>query len=129
MPNVRPSSARLNRVLSFFSSSVHDFVRFGVHDGGMANPEVAARALDRDRGLQAVRSWTWTAGLAGVGLTGILAFVAAGSFAGHNAAAAAPAATDPGTSVDNSGQVAPQPAPQDSFGNSNQPPAAVSGGS
>lgn len=100
-----------------------------MHDGGMANPEDAPRALNRDRGLEAVRSWTWTAGLAGVGLTGVLAFVAAGSFAGHQAAAAAPAATDPGTTVDNSGQVAPQPAPQDSLGNSNQPPAAVSGGS
>lgn len=94
----------------------------------MATPPEHAQA-QRDRGLRAVRSWTWTAGLAGAGLTGLLAVVAAGSFAGRQAAAAAPGPTDAATVPDNSGTVAPQPPPQDSFGGSNQPPAAVSGGS
>ncbi len=102
-----------------------------MHDGGVAPPEETARVTGRDRGLQAVRGWTWTVGLGSAALTAALAAVAAGSFAGHQAAAAAPpaAATDPGAPGDNSGQTAPQPAPSDSLGGSSQPPAAVSGGS
>ncbi|MDQ6883530.1 MAG: hypothetical protein M3077_04720 [Candidatus Dormibacteraeota bacterium] len=93
--------------------------------------EETARLSGRDRGLQAVRGWTWTIGIGSAALTAVLALVAAGSFAGHQAAAAAPpaAATDPGVAVDNSGQTAPQPAPSGSLGGSSQPPAAVSGGS
>ena len=97
----------------------------------MATPEEAARAAGRERGLRTVRAWTWTAGLAGAGLTAVLAVVAAASFAGHQASAAAPtvAATDPGAGTDNSVQPVPQTLPPDSFGSSNQPPAAISGGS
>ncbi|MDQ6711311.1 MAG: hypothetical protein M3Z11_12255 [Candidatus Dormibacteraeota bacterium] len=97
----------------------------------MATLDETARVTGRDRGLQAVRGWTWTVGLGSAALTGALAAVAAGSFAGHQAAAAAPpaAASDPGAPVDNAGQPAPQPAPSDSLRGSSQPPAAVSGGS
>ena len=75
-------------------------------------------------------SWTWVAGLGGIGLTGAIAVLAAGSFAGHQPAAAAPpAATADPSNLDSTATIQPQPAPQDSFGGSNQPPAAVSGGS
>lgn len=102
-----------------------------MHDEDMATPDETARVTGRDRGLQAVRGWTWTVGLGSAALTAVLAFVAAGSFAGHQAAAATQAVspTDPGTSVENSGQTVPQPAPSDSLGGSSQPPVAVSGGS
>jgi hypothetical protein len=95
----------------------------------MATPPENVRAADRDRALRAVSSWTWAAALGGFGLTGAIAVLAAGSFAGHQASAAAPS---PSASVDSSdpdNTFQPQPAPQDSFGGSNQPPAAVSGGS
>ncbi|HEY0493365.1 MAG TPA: hypothetical protein VGD57_07855 [Candidatus Dormibacteraeota bacterium] len=96
----------------------------------MATPLEDARAADRDRALRAVSSWTWAAGLGGIGLTAAIAVLAAGTFSGHQAAAAAPPAVsvDPGN-PDNSVTTQPQPLPPDSFGGSNQPPAAVSGGS
>lgn len=95
----------------------------------MGPVEENARAADRDRALQAVSSWTWAAGLGGIGLTVAIALVAAGSFAGHQVSAAAPSVSnDPGLTPDNLPSQ-PQAAPQDSFGGSNQPPAAVSGGS
>jgi hypothetical protein len=93
----------------------------------MATPQENARAADRDRALRAVSSWTWAAALGGIGLTGAIAVLAAGSFAGHQASAAAPPTSVDPSNPDNTFQ--PQPAPQDSFGSSNQPPAAVSGGS
>jgi hypothetical protein len=96
----------------------------------MATPQEDARAADRDRALRAVSSWTWAAALGGIGLTGAIAVLAAGSFAGHQASAAAPSASvDPSNPSNPDNTVQPQPAPQDSFGGSNQPPAAVSGGS
>jgi hypothetical protein len=96
----------------------------------MAAPDESARVTDRDRALRAVSSWTWAAGLGGIGLTAAIAVLAASSFAGHQTAAAAapPASVDP-ANPDNTVPVQPQQAPQDSFGGSNQPPAAVSGGS
>ena len=97
----------------------------------MLTPAEAARADGRERGLRAVRAGTWTAGLAGAALTAVLSVVAAASFGGHQASAAAPAvpATDPGAGTDNSVQPTPQTLPPDSFGSTDQPPAAVSGGS
>jgi hypothetical protein len=96
----------------------------------MAANQEAARALHRDRGLRAVNSWTWTAGLAGAALTVVFALLAAGGFSGHQAAAAAPSVSGDATgNPDNSLPNDPQPAPQDSLRGSNRPPAAVSGGS
>lgn len=96
----------------------------------MATPQESARITDRDRALRAVNSWTWAAGLGGLGLTGAIAILAASSFAGHQtAAAAAPTISVDPSSPDNTVTSQPQPAPQDSFGGTNQPPAAVSGGS
>jgi hypothetical protein len=97
----------------------------------MATPQEDARAADRDRALRAVSSWTWAAALGGFGLTGAIAVLAAGTFAGHQASAAAPSPS-PSATVDSSNPdntFQPQPAPEDSLGGSNQPPAAVSGGS
>jgi len=100
----------------------------------MATPQENARAAERDRGLRAVSSWTWAAGLGGVGLTGAIAVLAAGSFSGHQATAAAAAGPAPTVSIDpsnpdNTTPTQPQSAPQGSLGGSSQPPAAVSGGS
>lgn len=96
----------------------------------MAIPKESARVDDRERALHAVRSWTWVAGLGGIGLTGAMALLAAGSFAGRQATAASPpAATLTPASSDNNVAAQPQQAPQGSLGASSQPPTAVSGGS
>lgn len=98
---------------------------------GMVSGDLRMRTSQRDRGLDMVRDWTWTAGIGGVVLTVLFAAVAANSFAGHNTTA-----SSNGTSSGSATQFQPsgddggfQAAPPTSFGNSNQAPAVVSGGS
>lgn len=98
----------------------------------MVSGDLRARSVQRDRGLGMVREWTWAAGIGGAVLTVLFAAVAANSFAGHNTASASTSGTSVGdaTQFQQSGDDGGfQGAPPNAFGNSNQAPAVVSGGS
>jgi cytochrome bd-type quinol oxidase subunit 2 len=76
--------------------------------------------MSREQAVRMIRLWTIASGVAGFGLTAVLGVVAAHSFAGRTIAT---------TRVPTGSDVAPQAVAPDSLGNTNQPPAAVSGGS
>lgn len=96
----------------------------------MASVNLRAQSNQRERGIGLVRDWTWAAGIGGAVLTALIAVLAASSFAGHTVAASGGVAPGDASSLQQSGDnVGPQAAPGDTFGNSYQPPAVVSGGS
>jgi hypothetical protein len=72
----------------------------------------------RDRGLERLRGWTTFSAVLAAGLAAVFAFVAAETFPGRGAAAAAgsPSSTAAQPSSDSQGAVQPQAPPQGFFG-------------
>jgi hypothetical protein len=94
---------------------------------GMQVKETGARQAERSRGLELVRGWTLAASLGALGLTGVLAVVAADSFHGRTISQNS---TSAGSSVQSTqGDLTPQAPSEGAFGGGSQPPAVVSGGS
>ena len=97
--------------------------------------ETAGPLANRRRGLELVKGWTVAAAVGALGLTGLLALVAADTFHGRTISTASTSADGSTTLQDGSaGQsggsdLTPQAPSTDTFGGGVQPPAVVSGGS